>query len=75
MVRIFEKRYALLSKYVGKQYLDNTASNDKKLNAFYVQDIRLTYNIQKLLFKFRSNFVVKVSLMVFTFDFMDTPSI
>lgn len=42
---------SLLSKYVGKQYLDNTSSNDKKLNAFYVQDVRLTYSIPKLLFK------------------------
>ena len=51
---------SLLSKYVGKQYLDNTASNDKKLNAFYVQDIRLIYNIQKLLFK-QINLMVQVN--------------
>ncbi|MFT3751187.1 MAG: TonB-dependent receptor [Agriterribacter sp.] len=43
--------FSLLSKYVGKQYLDNTSSNEKKLNAFYVQDVRLSYTIPKLLFK------------------------
>ncbi|PVD53467.1 TonB-dependent receptor [Terrimonas sp.] len=43
--------FSLLSKYVGKQYLDNTSSDEKKLNTFYVQDVRLTYAISKFLFK------------------------
>lgn len=42
---------SLLSKYVGKQYLDNTSSIDKQLDAFYVQDVRVIYSIPKLLFK------------------------
>lgn len=33
----------VISKYVGKQYLDNTASDDRKLNAFFVNDVRLSY--------------------------------
>ncbi|WP_207535797.1 TonB-dependent receptor [Desertivirga arenae] len=37
---------ALLSKYVGKQYLDNTSNEDRKLNPFFVNDISLRYNIQ-----------------------------
>jgi iron complex outermembrane receptor protein len=34
----------LLSKYVGKQYLDNTSNEQRKLNAFFTQDIRATYS-------------------------------
>jgi iron complex outermembrane receptor protein len=34
---------SLLSKYVGKQYLDNTQHEDRQLNAFYVQDARVMY--------------------------------
>jgi iron complex outermembrane receptor protein len=38
---------SLLCKYVGKQYLDNTQSEDRKLNAYYTQDARLIYTISK----------------------------
>ncbi len=31
---------SLLSKYVSKQYLDNTQNESRKLNAFYIQDVR-----------------------------------
>jgi iron complex outermembrane receptor protein len=34
---------ALLSKYVGKQYLDNTSNDGRKLEAFATQDVRLAY--------------------------------
>ncbi|GAB4128898.1 MAG: TonB-dependent receptor [Raineya sp.] len=34
---------ALLSKYVGKQYLDNTQNENRKLDAFFVNDARITY--------------------------------
>lgn len=35
---------ALLSKYVGEQYLDNTSNSQRKLDAFFVNDIRFSYN-------------------------------
>ncbi|WP_316802522.1 TonB-dependent receptor [Pedobacter nototheniae] len=35
---------ALLSKYVGKQNLDNTSSSTRILSDFFVNDIRLRYN-------------------------------
>lgn len=35
---------ALLTKYVGDQYLDNTSNSARKLDAFLVNDIRLSYN-------------------------------
>jgi iron complex outermembrane recepter protein len=37
---------SLLSKYVSKQYLDNTQSDNRALNAFYVQDIRAMYTVK-----------------------------
>ncbi|MGQ7853341.1 TonB-dependent receptor [Pedobacter sp. WC2501] len=35
---------ALLTKYVGKQYLDNTSADSRTLSSFFVNDIRLSYN-------------------------------
>jgi iron complex outermembrane receptor protein len=38
---------SFISKYVGKQYLDNTQNESRKLNAYYTQDVRLIYTISK----------------------------
>ncbi len=38
---------SLLSKYVSKQYLDNTEKDSRSLNAFYMQDVRAIYTIKK----------------------------
>jgi iron complex outermembrane recepter protein len=38
---------SLLSKYVSKQYLDNTSNESRKLDAFFVQDIRAIYTLKK----------------------------
>jgi iron complex outermembrane receptor protein len=35
---------SLLTKYVGKQYLDNTSNNDRSIDAYLTNDIRLAYN-------------------------------
>jgi len=37
----------LISKYVSKQYLDNTQNNNRKLDAFFVQDARFMYTFRK----------------------------
>ena len=37
---------ALLSKYVGKQYLDNTGNENRRLDAYFVNDVRLSYTWQ-----------------------------
>ncbi len=37
---------SLLSKYVSSQYLDNTAKNSRKLNGYFVQDVRLSYTVK-----------------------------
>lgn len=41
----------LMGKYVSRQYLDNTSQKDRSLNAYYVQDARLTYTIPQALFR------------------------
>ncbi len=41
----------LLSKYVGKQFLDNTSNDARKLNSFYVQDARVIYTFKKKFLK------------------------
>jgi iron complex outermembrane receptor protein len=39
------------AKYVGKQYLDNTTNEDRKLDAYFVNDARLTYVVKGCCFK------------------------
>ncbi len=41
---------SLLSKYVGKQYMDNSQREDRKLNAFFTEDIRASVTLKKVLF-------------------------
>ena len=41
----------LLTNYVGKQYIDNTASNDRKLKAYLVNNVRLQYKMRQKIFK------------------------
>jgi iron complex outermembrane receptor protein len=42
---------SLLSKYVGRQYLDNTGMKSRSLNSYYVQDVRLNYTVKNTVFK------------------------
>lgn len=43
--------FSLLSKYVGKQYLDNSQNENRILNSFFLQDVRLAYTIKNKVFK------------------------
>ena len=40
-----------LSKYVGKQFLDNTSNDARSLNAFFTNDLRISYKAQPRFFK------------------------
>lgn len=40
----FEAR--LISKYVGRQYLDNTSRKDRSLDAYFLQDLQFNYQIK-----------------------------
>lgn len=42
---------SLIGKYIGEQYMDNTQNENRKLNAYYSNDIRIDYNLKDLLFK------------------------
>lgn len=37
---------AFISKYVSRQYLDNTSTQSRSLDAFFVNDVRLNYNFK-----------------------------
>lgn len=42
---------SLVSKYVGRQYLDNTAQKSRSLHSYYLQDLRLSYLIENKIIK------------------------
>ena len=42
--------FSLLSKYVGKQYMDNSQLDSRSLNAYFAQDIRAALTLKKLIF-------------------------
>ena len=48
---------SLLSKYVGKQFIDNTSSDERMLNAYFVNNIRLAY-------EFKPKFISSMSLFI-----------
>lgn len=50
---------SLLSKYVGKQYLDNTQNESRRLADYYTQDVRAIYTVKHLLFN-EWNFIAQV---------------
>ena len=50
---------SFLSNYVSKQHIDNTASEDRKLSAYIVNNLKLDYNLKQKLFK-----EVKLNLLV-----------
>jgi len=50
---------SLLSSYVGKQYIDNTSSDDRKLDAYFVNNLKFDYKVKQKLVK-----EMKVNLQV-----------
>ncbi len=51
---------AIISKYVGEQYFDNTMNKDRKLEGYFTNDIRLTYVVSNFgLNKLSFNFTVR----------------
>jgi iron complex outermembrane recepter protein len=51
---------SLISKYVGRQYLDNTSQRSRSLNPYYLQDIRLSYLIEHKIFK-ETNLILQLN--------------
>ena len=52
--------FSLLSKYVGREFLDNTAQVSRSLDPFYVQDARASFKLNNKIAK-EINFVVQVN--------------
>jgi iron complex outermembrane receptor protein len=42
---------SLMSKYVSRQYLDNTSNKQRSLKPYYVQDVRIAYSLKRFIFK------------------------
>jgi iron complex outermembrane recepter protein len=40
-----------MSKYVSKQYLDNTEDESRRLNPYFTEDLRATYSFSKKMLK------------------------
>lgn len=51
---------SLLSKYVSRQYLDNTSNKQRSLDPYYVQDARISYTLRNTGFK-ETAFIVQVN--------------
>ena len=52
---------SLICKYVGRQYLDNTAQKSRSLNAYFVQDVRLSYLLASIKFLKATTFIVQLN--------------
>jgi len=42
---------SLMSKYVGRQYLDNTSDNSRSINPYFTENIRINYSIKTKVIK------------------------
>lgn len=51
---------SFINKYVGRQYLDNTSQRSRSLNPYCLQDIRLSYLLEKKIFK-ETNIIVQLN--------------
>ena len=49
-----------VSKYIDKQYLDNTSNNNRMLPSYFTEDVRLNYSLYNKLFK-QIDFIVAVN--------------
>ncbi len=38
--------FSLVTKYVGKQYIDNTSNNERALDSYFVNDFKINYNFK-----------------------------
>ncbi|NTS41164.1 TonB-dependent receptor [Flavisolibacter sp. BT320] len=67
----------LLSKYVSRQYLDNTSNSSRSLNAYFTEDVRFAYSLQKgvlknaeLIFQVNNIFNKKYEPNGYTFSYL-----
>ncbi len=72
----------LLSKYVSKQYLDNTGNDARQLDPYFTQDLRLAYSLQKgplknadLIFQVNNIFNKKYEPNGYTFSYVSSAQV
>jgi iron complex outermembrane receptor protein len=51
---------SLVSKYVDRQYLDNTSNKSKSLRPYYLQDVRFNYKLKGKLLK-ETDFIIQLN--------------
>ena len=68
----------LLSKYVGRQYMDNTSQKNRSLNPYFVEDARVTYSFKlaalhqvDLIFQLYNAFDKKYEPNGYTFSYFE----
>ena len=54
----------ILSKYVGDQFLDNTSNENRKIDAFFVNDFRINYS-------FKTEFIKEIDLNLLINNFLN----
>jgi iron complex outermembrane receptor protein len=47
IIPVIHGEISLQSKYVGRQYLDNTSHVNRSINPYYVQNLRMSYSLVK----------------------------
>jgi iron complex outermembrane receptor protein len=57
-------KVSLLSKYVGKQYLDNTSNENRKINPYFVNDLQLTS-------RFSTDFISEIEINLLVNNILD----
>jgi len=57
IIPIKNSEISLISKYVGKQYMDNTSKDSRSLDAYFVQNMKLSYTLEKKFFNSATFFV------------------
>ncbi len=55
---------SLLTKYVGKQFLDNTSNDDRSINSYFINDLRFSYTL-------KPSFMNEVSISVLANNIFD----
>ena len=60
VIPVNDGEISFISKYVGRQFLDNTSHISRSLNPYYVQDIKFSYTIRKNIFK-EVNFIFQIN--------------
>ncbi|WP_153799404.1 TonB-dependent receptor [Foetidibacter luteolus] len=51
IIPVKNSEISFISKYVGRQYMDNTQDKSRSLSDYYVQDIRAAYTFRRIIFR------------------------